>query len=578
MGKIVVSKNGKDFYELPDTEEQQAGAEAKGYKRYLDVTKNGKDVFTIPADDNVEKAFAKGYKTTDEFNFTKDKSLATRTKEGIDDTIRGISQGATLGLGDEILGRVQGAYDTAANGGSFSDNYQKNRDAKRQEYKDAQDRSPAAYTLGEIGGNLLTGMGAGAAASTTLMGNAALGAIQGYGNSNKEFGSNDLALDTLKGAGAGAAGYVAGDLLGKGVRGVKNWLGSGEAAQKVAAVTASTVGDVPSEVGLKIINRPELANIKPKGNLELTDGVVRETNKLKQEVNDLSGKAWEELQKTDARFAPIAEKTKTNSIFDLQIGGRRLRDDFQGISQEVASEMNISGSNQGAQKKALSALANAEKDLTNAQNWSDIKTIIQNIDDNIDWNNVDKSVSNEALSRFRTQLDEILKLNSSYAEAMIPVSKKAEQLSKLQSSFRLKKGRDGLLESTDSSIGASRNLINDMQKEAKPLMKQNLENVSPELLDDFDVASIYTKTRGDTGVGLRGIRDKYGRELATKALAKTSGVTKGTDKALSAAATWIDGNWDKLSEPVKKLLTDAADRGPAALVSTWYVISNNQKD
>jgi hypothetical protein len=211
MGTITVSKNGEDFFDIPDTEEQQAGAEAKGYKRYIDVTKNGTDIFTIPADDNLEKAFAKGYKTLDQHNATKDKSTATQITDTIGDTIKGISQGVTLGYGDEILG---------ATGAVFGDgSYQENRDAKRKEYKEARERSPVANIAGEVGGSLVTGFAA-PGIGTTLKGSVGMGAVQGLGNSEADLTEGDVlgaARDASLGAGAGALGYGTGKAIEKGI-------------------------------------------------------------------------------------------------------------------------------------------------------------------------------------------------------------------------------------------------------------------------------------------------------------------------------------------------------------------------
>jgi hypothetical protein len=217
---MKVSKNGKDIYDIPDTDEEQAKAEAKGYKRYIEVTKNGSDVFTIPADDNVEKAFAKGYKTLDQYNATKNPSTATNVTNTIQDTIRGISQGVTLGYGDEILG---------AAGALFGDgSYQENRDAKRKEYEEARARSPIANTAGEIGGSVVTGFAAPGIGST-LKGSVAFSAGQGLGNSEADLTKGDVvgaARDTALGAGAGALGYGAGKAIEAGVKGAGTAVGS----------------------------------------------------------------------------------------------------------------------------------------------------------------------------------------------------------------------------------------------------------------------------------------------------------------------------------------------------------------
>lgn len=82
MANLVISKDGVEFKEIPDTEEMQQAAEAKGYKRYLQVTKDGKDIKTIPATDEMASAaFSKGYKTLDQIDSLRNKSTATNVKK-----------------------------------------------------------------------------------------------------------------------------------------------------------------------------------------------------------------------------------------------------------------------------------------------------------------------------------------------------------------------------------------------------------------------------------------------------------------------------------------------------------------
>lgn len=60
---LLLSKDGIDFWETEDNDENAKIAEQKGYKRYLELTKNGHDIYRVPADENIQSAFDKGYKT-----------------------------------------------------------------------------------------------------------------------------------------------------------------------------------------------------------------------------------------------------------------------------------------------------------------------------------------------------------------------------------------------------------------------------------------------------------------------------------------------------------------------------------
>jgi len=143
---------------------------------------------------------------------------------------RGALQGVTFGFGDEIYGGLAGAADYVTGQGF---NYEQNRDAVRESNRKAQEANPGTYLVGEIAGGVALpfGVAGTAARAPGIVSNAArvaglapeirqaatfgqrvgtgarmgasYGGLYGAGTSEGETWQ-DVATDTLKGAGGGA--------------------------------------------------------------------------------------------------------------------------------------------------------------------------------------------------------------------------------------------------------------------------------------------------------------------------------------------------------------------------------------
>lgn len=96
----------------------------------------------------------------------------------------GAIQGITFGGADEIGGAAKTAYDVLsgdASLGQITDQYQKNRDALRTEFRDAEQEWGGAYMAGDLAGSFTTALIPGVgAAGQTLRGAAAIGAASGF--------------------------------------------------------------------------------------------------------------------------------------------------------------------------------------------------------------------------------------------------------------------------------------------------------------------------------------------------------------------------------------------------------------
>jgi hypothetical protein len=109
----------------------------------------------------------------------------------------GIGQGLSLGFMDEIAGGAAALGALVPGGRSPAEAYRETTDQTRDYVAEQKERNPVAFTAGEIGGGLATGL-SGGARMAGIKGSAALGA--GYGAGTADGGL----MDRVKGAGVGA--------------------------------------------------------------------------------------------------------------------------------------------------------------------------------------------------------------------------------------------------------------------------------------------------------------------------------------------------------------------------------------
>lgn len=566
----VRNKSGQEF-EVDEAKISEAEADG-----FYPVVTNGQEEHTVAYKD-LQNAYKDGFKLKD----------VEPEVSGIDRAaaaLSGFGKGATMGFADELIGTAKGAGDyllgkaaytvegVPYDQGTFSQNVNKNVAEERARQEAVQKQAPGYATAGQVVGALAGG----AKIPTKILPTLTAGAVQGVGESNA-----DLGVETLKDAGIGAAGAGAGFGLGKGVgataKGVKSLLAS-KPIETAATVAGEVVGEVPTEIGKKIIKNPALA-AEGKGLTALGEDVVNSLNALKTKLSADTDAAWETLKTTNTPFNPSQ---------------------FQGLAAQVAKSRGIAGSSQSAQKGAAKALMDAEKDLRMAKNWEELKGAIKQIDDNIDWNTPGKDTTNNALRALRTEVDGILKqANPEYAQAMLPVAQKTAQLEELSKALKL----DRRGEATDQTISALKTLTRDFSKESKPLLKETIGNVDNQLLQNLEIEGMSQAMGRDVGRGARsavtggaagaaigagvggpigaavggGIgaiagftRDKYGRQLAANALKWGSAPIQNMDAILGR----IGDSWETLSPTAREAIANASVRGPAAMLSTWAVMKD----
>ena len=166
--------------------------------------------------------------------------------------VRGAAQGVTMGLADEALGAigvpVQKAMD-AFTGNKLNENatlkelYQRLRDDERLKDKTAKEANPKTYMGGEFAGGMASTVIPGTQGNTAAK-LAALGGIQGLGNSTADLTEGDVtgaAIDTGIG---GTLGVAAGKGLPAAAKGA-GWVGDKLGINKVAGWLGKKAAKAP---------------------------------------------------------------------------------------------------------------------------------------------------------------------------------------------------------------------------------------------------------------------------------------------------------------------------------------------
>lgn len=257
----LFSKEGDDaIYELEDTEEEINLAASKGYKPLIEVTKDGSEYFAIPAEvDELKLAKEKGYLPSTEWENLKKIEAESKVKFTPGQSfVLGAAEQATFGLGDEALARIRSL---APSGNSYESELKAIRYQQEQAEKQNPISSFAGTAVGAIGMGALTG-GTAAIAKTPaqavgigMLSQGVAGALQGYGESEKETLAGQAADATTAGAisalfGGLGAGSVRGApaaaaAIGKGAQAVKKATETGVEATKKSVGGISTLATSP---------------------------------------------------------------------------------------------------------------------------------------------------------------------------------------------------------------------------------------------------------------------------------------------------------------------------------------------
>jgi hypothetical protein len=596
MRKYTVRNSEGESFEV--REDKLTEAEQDGF---LPVVSNGEDEQRVRSA-KFSDAEKDGYKPLTRRDVSQAESLA-----------RGALQSATLGFADEITAGVESLFTDKT--------YDQSREESRQAYREAQEANPGTYTAGQLGGTAATFLvpGLGVAKGASLAGRAAnmarVGAVEGaaFGAGASEADLTrgevtDLAKDVAIGAGMGAITGAGGELVstvgGKAYSGVKNILSSGKPVESTVKVAANLGADLPEPYSKAILDNPGKFR-DPKNLVTIQDEVVETTNKLRAELGRADTEAWNKLS---------AQPTMHASNFDGRIDDVLLRNKV--VRRDKSGELTPSKFQQD--KHALRKVQEIRDEMRSLETLSerDLKSLIQKIDAETDWDKQDLEVSNKVLQALRGEIDGVLKMrNESYRQAMEAVAPKAELLTNMVKEYRLKQGKSGY-EATDTTLSKLKNLTQASGGVKRPKSEADLRKLSEfrskdeplDFVEDVNLAKIESATEGGAtngsrntlagtvfggvlgggigysnnqstegalaGAALGFAKDKYGRRLGKYVLEKSAGRIRGADDLLSK----IGRHMPTLPEKQQRALQAAMQRGTNAVSVTHYLLQQQDPE
>jgi len=509
---------------------------------------------------------------------------------------RGAAQGATLGFADEIAGGAEALYDKARNGSlaDFMDLYRQHRDESRKNFEAAREANPKSYLAGELTGTapVVFVPGSGIAKAT------ALGAATGLGDSNADLTHGEVgraAVDTAIGGSVGTGAHQLGEILAPKVSSLidstRNILGQG--AKKVIS---SVLGPSEEAIDARLagqakdtaLSYPQLVN-KMKGSLEQLRDQIGEQDKI----------AWDKLN-------PISEPAFGG--FDKEVLVRGIKDE----RKKLLVNKYLVGHADAQADQVLKRLEGDIDQFSDGVSQRDLKSIVQRLDDNINWDNSSSNATNQALSRVRSSFDFMLKDNPEYKEAMDPVAKKTALLNDIKRLFNFKneagnslvpegtttskinlktKAGDSLVP-TDTTASKIKTSLN----ENKAYTQQKLAALKEYVGDDYSaLAKDYDLSREFKGGYANGSR----RVNLGAVLGAPLGFVGGPAGAVVGAATggmlgahldkeggvyagklidwYVKNNPESLGKFARPLQA-ALTRGPAALAVTHHVLQQTNQE
>jgi hypothetical protein len=337
--------------------------------------------------------------------------------------LRGAAQGASLGFADEITGGLEALLTDKS--------YEQARDESRANYKAAQEANPITYGASEFGGGVATALvpGLNAGKLATLGGrvaaNAGLGALAGAGMSEAD-NAGTLAKDAaMGGALAGGLSYgleKAAPYAKQGAKYIGQKLsdGSDEIVKKIGKIG---FGVDEKATANYLANR---ANVNNANNLgDIAESVLNPSDnssvlrEMRQKASDMSSNAWNTLSEN----AGMEKADLINSIRKAQEG--------------LQIKGNIIGDTQQKAFSSLDNLANQFGKLDDNIDEKTLKSIIQNLDANINWQNPEMGPTNDAIKGVRQYIDQTLKSNNpAYKSAMEKTADVTQATKEVQKVFQ----------------------------------------------------------------------------------------------------------------------------------------------
>ena len=538
--------------------------------------------------------------TTKPRDFTPDREIG-----GGESAFRGGIDSLTFGFGDEIGGAMEALGSLVGVRGigspdlkdvrresdeedkqSFSDVYRAMRDRRRGLDTEAEKQNPKSYMGGQFAGGVATlplgGAGLKVAskipqvakavnvakaaplpsklAQSAILG-AAEGGVYGAGASEGE-GFDDVAFDAVKGMGLGAAGGAimskGGDIATKGVKSLGRLISKVNPNQKVVEVVSNLAFDLPPEYTKELLKRPNLKNIKT--NEEIEDLLIDTAVRVKKDLSKEDAIAWNFLSDKKSVDTEVL-KSRVNNLV-----------------KEMGLEMSDMPADVAAKRKLNSAISTLDN-MGLGVSERDVKSLVQKLDKETDWNRMDLSVANEAMQRLRGDFDSLIKGNPAYASQMKKVQDLAQSLNMMETKFGFKPQGAGY-RAEDLTSTKVKGLFDarGMPKRKKTI--EGLEKINPELVDEIKMRQILDRTEGGVtqgsrnvlsggvmggvasgplgmaaGAGLGFVKDKYGRKVGKELIDKGRDKILRRDELFQALGRKIEGAGQKAAQSMPAIQT-----------------------
>jgi hypothetical protein len=392
--------------------------------------------------------------------------------------------GAIAGAGKAVM--------NAATGGSHSlddivDDYRRGRDEFTKDAKTADDANPKTAFAGNLAGGFsnplfhsadsllaghIPGTGGAALSLPKVIG---ASAIQGLGTSDADLtkaqeNPNNLlkaGIDSGLAAAGGALGYGVGKAIPKVWDGVKYF---GKKA-------LTTLGPSEEAINARLAGKAQDA---AKNYPEIADDMAKTLENLKSQIFDKSHEARATLSSEPSLPKAYVTNSLDESLKNVGLNGKLI-----GPTDKEAA--NILGS----LKEDIGALGDHISE-------QDLKSIIQKMDDNINWGDQSRDKINNILKGLRSKFDQTLKFqNPSYKQAMEPVAERVGLLNDLQKRFNFQHVPGEGLVPTDTTASKVQTSLRDnkaVTQDALGKLKDVMGTDYSDMAKDYQLAQQFKNT------------------------------------------------------------------------------------
>jgi hypothetical protein len=372
------------------------------------------------------------------------------------------------GAGKAIMNAVTGVSGPLA-GGSMSDvldDYRSGRDQFQGDARVAADANPKTAFAGNIAGGFANPLFKDAHSLPKIV---AASAAQGLGTSDADLTKGEFGQAAKDSALSGAGG-----VLGYGVGKVvpKIWDGAKYFGKKAL----TTLGPSEEAINARLAGG---AQDNAKNYSQLADDMSGTLKNLKDQIFQKSAEAKATLSSEPTIPKPYVTSTLDESLKNIGLAG------------------NLIGP---TDKEAASVLTSLKDDIDKlGSNISerDLKSIIQKMDDNINWQDQSKEKINNILKGIRSKFDSTLKFqNKSYEKAMEPVAERVGLLNDLEDRFNFKNVPGKGLKPTDTTATKLQTSLRDNKAVTQDAL-ENLNNLTgkdySEMAKDYQLATQFAK-------------------------------------------------------------------------------------